>query len=131
MRADEWTLGPLQFLDTAGASYDEQLEPDGDSRWNAREAAVVVRCVQGLLAAGVPAAEIGVISPYAAQVRHLRERLTSSGVEIDTVDGFQGLTWVPADTNALRAGKASANPVATKITPMTMRSDKVSSTVNK
>ena len=30
------------------------------------------------------------ISPYAAQVRLLREKLTVPGLEIDSVDGFQG-----------------------------------------
>jgi superfamily I DNA and/or RNA helicase len=31
-----------------------------------------------------------VISPYAAQVRHLRELFRIDELEIDTVDGFQG-----------------------------------------
>jgi ATP-dependent RNA/DNA helicase IGHMBP2 len=31
-----------------------------------------------------------VITPYAAQVRLLRERLSVPGLEIDSVDGFQG-----------------------------------------
>src|SRR5204863_9512743 len=33
---------------------------------------------------------IAVIAPYAAQVRLLRERLAVPGLEIDSVDGFQG-----------------------------------------
>ena len=40
--------------------------------------------------AGVPPAAIAVIAPYAAQVRLLRERLAMPGLEIDSVDGFQG-----------------------------------------
>jgi superfamily I DNA and/or RNA helicase len=43
-----------------------------------------------LLGAGVPPAGIAVIAPYAAQVRLLRERLSVPGLEIDSVDGFQG-----------------------------------------
>ena len=35
-------------------------------------------------------ATIAVIAPYAAQVRLLRERLAVPGLEIDSVDGFQG-----------------------------------------
>ena len=34
--------------------------------------------------------DIAVIATYAAQVRLLRERLSVPGLEIDSVDGFQG-----------------------------------------
>src|SRR5262249_59135163 len=37
-----------------------------------------------------PAEAIAVIAPYAAQVRVLREKLPIPGLEIDSVDGFQG-----------------------------------------
>ena len=51
----------VQFIDTAGASYDEELEPDGESRRNPQEADLVCRKVRALLDAGVPATamEIG------------------------------------------------------------------------
>ncbi len=82
---------PLEFIDTAGAGYDEELEPDGDSRRNPREANLVAARVRALVEAGVPPRDIGVITPYAAQVRLLREKLaTIEDLEIDTVDGFQG-----------------------------------------
>jgi superfamily I DNA and/or RNA helicase len=84
------TATPLAFIDTAGAGYDEGLEPDGESRRNVEEAGVALRKATALLAAGVAAEDIAIISPYAAQVRLLREQLGDSGVEIDTVDGFQG-----------------------------------------
>jgi predicted DNA helicase len=84
------TESPVEFIDTAGAGYDEELEPDGESRMNPREAELVVRKVQSLLAAGVPAEAIAVIAPYSAQVRLLREKLAVPGLEIDSVDGFQG-----------------------------------------
>jgi predicted DNA helicase len=83
----EW---PLEFIDTAGAGYDEELEPDGESRMNRQEAAVVARKVRELVAAGLAARDIAVISPYGAQVRLLREQLDVPGLEIDSVDGFQG-----------------------------------------
>jgi ATP-dependent RNA/DNA helicase IGHMBP2 len=63
------TTVPVDFIDTAGASYDEEVEPEGESRLNPLEAELVIRKVQGLLDAGVPASGIAVISPYAAQVR--------------------------------------------------------------
>lgn len=88
--ADPLTTAPVDFIDTAGASYDEALEPDGESRLNPQEADLVVRKVEALLQAGLPAAGIGVIAPYAAQVRLLRERLRQPDLEIGSVDGFQG-----------------------------------------
>jgi superfamily I DNA and/or RNA helicase len=84
------TEQPVQFIDTAGAGYEEELEPGGESRLNPQEAALVARKVRALLAAGVAASDIGVIAPYAAQVRRLRELLPVPGLEIDSVDGFQG-----------------------------------------
>jgi predicted DNA helicase len=90
VQATELTETPVAFVDTAGASYDESLEPDGDSRMNPAEAEVVAQKVQALLAAGVGPTDIAVITPYAAQARWLRERLKMPEVEVDTVDGFQG-----------------------------------------
>jgi superfamily I DNA and/or RNA helicase len=84
------TSGPLTFIDTAGAGFDEELEPDGESRRNPQEAEIVGRQVQALLDGGVSPRDIAVIAPYAAQVRLLRGELTIEGLEIDTVDGFQG-----------------------------------------
>jgi len=80
----------IHFIDTAGASYDEALEPDGDSRLNLSEAQLVVEKVQALLDAGLAPADIAVISPYSAQVRLLRGLINQPDLEIDSVDGFQG-----------------------------------------
>ena len=89
--ANPLTETPVQFIDTAGASYDEELEEDTGSRRNPQEAALTVKKVAALLDAGVNAAQIGVITPYRAQVRLLRERLGHvPELEIDSVDGFQG-----------------------------------------
>jgi superfamily I DNA and/or RNA helicase len=85
------TTTPLEFIDTAGANFDEALEPDGESRFNSQESALLVRKVHALLAAGLPPESIAVIAPYAAQVRLLRHQLRDvAGLEIDSVDGFQG-----------------------------------------
>ncbi len=90
VRPEALTEEPVQFLDTAGAGYEEQREPDGESRFNPQEADVVCRKVRALLDAGVAPSDVAVIAPYAAQVRLLRERLAVPGLEIDSVDGFQG-----------------------------------------
>lgn len=84
------TQSPLEFIDTAGASYDEEIEPDGESRLNRQEAILVCRKTQMLLDCGIFPADIAVIAPYAAQVRLLRELLPIPNLEIDSVDGFQG-----------------------------------------
>ena len=84
------TESPVDFIDTAGASFDEELEPDGESRLNRQEATLVVHKVQQLTDAGLSPTDIAVIAPYAAQVRLLREQLTAEELEIDSVDGFQG-----------------------------------------
>ena len=81
---------PLLFIDTAGAGHEEQLEPDGQSKMNLGEANVIVDLVRQLVDAGIEGDEIAIIAPYAAQVRLLRSRLDLDGLQIDTVDGFQG-----------------------------------------
>jgi superfamily I DNA and/or RNA helicase len=90
VRGGPLTEQPVEFIDTAGAGFEEELEPDGESRLNPREADLVARKVRALLEAAVTAADIAVIAPYAAQVRRLRELLPVPGLEIDSVDGFQG-----------------------------------------
>jgi superfamily I DNA and/or RNA helicase len=84
------TTTPIHFIDTAGASYDEEPEPDGESRLNPQEADLVIKKVDELLSSGVSPEQIAVISPYSAQVKLLRERITQPAIEIDSVDGFQG-----------------------------------------
>jgi superfamily I DNA and/or RNA helicase len=87
------TESPVDLIDTAGAGYTEEIEPDGESRRNTEEAALVVESVAGLIAAGIAPPSIAVIAPYAAQVRLIRqavEEMGVAGLEIDTVDGFQG-----------------------------------------
>lgn len=82
------SASPVQFIDTAGAGYDE--EEISDSRRNVNEAELVARKVRLLLDIGLAAEQIAVITPYSAQVKLLRELLEVPGLEIDSVDGFQG-----------------------------------------
>ena len=65
-----------KFLDSPRAPF--QVRPE------------LIHIFGELLDAGVIAEDIAVIAPYAAQVRLLREQLSVPGLEIDSVDGFQG-----------------------------------------
>ncbi len=81
---------PVLFIDTAGAGWDEEQEPEGLSRLNPNEGRLVLDQVNALCEAGLSPADIAVIAPYAAQVRWLRQNAEFDQLEIDTVDGFQG-----------------------------------------
>ena len=97
---------PMMYIDTAGASYDEEDEPDGSSRRNPAEGRLVLKKVGQLLEAGLSAADIAVIAPYAAQVRWLREHAPDPGLEIDTVDGFQGREKEAVVISLVRSNRA-------------------------
>jgi predicted DNA helicase len=98
------TLAPLVFVDTAGCDYWESLEQEdaktpkseqldrGVSKWNEEEAKVCFNYVKQLVSFGINKCQIAIISPYAAQVRHLKQLLGDDlkEVEVGTVDGFQG-----------------------------------------
>mgnify|MGYP001404727851 FL=1 len=81
---------PIAFIPVDGG---EVVAPDGESKENAVEASWVSKIVEGLLDTGdVGMEDIGVITPYAAQVRAIRDVLPESiqDVEVKTVDGYQG-----------------------------------------
>ena len=60
-------LGPLLLIDTAGADMEELGEASG-SRSSAGEAGLALAHVCKLVAAGLKPQDIGIISPYSAQV---------------------------------------------------------------
>ena len=93
------TQAPLVWYDTQGDDFLEDPlgvgESENDlvaSRSNANEALLVRHHVSLLHDANVPAESIGVIAPYSAQVSLLKRTLAAEfpGVEVATVDGFQG-----------------------------------------
>lgn len=88
--SNEFTAESVTFIDTAGAGWDEEIEPNGLSKRNPLEAGLVLKKVQSLVEAGLAPRDIAVIAPYAAQVRLMRDQYEGTGLEIDTVDGFQG-----------------------------------------
>ena len=100
------TETPVQFIDTAGAGYEEELEEESGSRRNPQEADFAARKVRQLLDAGVSSTQIGLITPYRAQVRRLRDLLADlPGLEVDSVDGFQG-----REKEAIVVSQVRSNP---------------------
>jgi ATP-dependent RNA/DNA helicase IGHMBP2 len=79
----------LVFVDTAGTNFNETWNELMDSRENEGEAQLVLKLWNELAEAGVKPHWAALISPYAAQVRHLRHQVPH-GLEVGTVDGFQG-----------------------------------------
>jgi ATP-dependent RNA/DNA helicase IGHMBP2 len=107
VRPDPLRPRPLWLIDTAGKDWLEQrtdFEPAGSltsapgfqldpSTFNPGHAERVAAEARRLLSRGLPPAEIAIIAAYAAQARRLRELLRAeraAGLEIGTVDGFQG-----------------------------------------
>lgn len=98
---------PLWFVDTAGKDWIEErtdFEPGGSlnnlpsfqidpSTFNSGNAERVAAEARRLLSRNLPPTEIAIIAAYSAQARRLRELLReerAAGLEIGTVDGFQG-----------------------------------------
>lgn len=81
----------LLLVDTTGCDMYETANEAG-SRYNEGEANIVVSHVKSLLALGLRAEDIAVITPYNGQVELLRKMLLPEvpKLEIRSVDGFQG-----------------------------------------
>ncbi|KAK9726066.1 hypothetical protein RND81_05G187700 [Saponaria officinalis] len=83
----------LLLIDTAGCDMEEKKDEE-DSTLNEGEAEVAMAHARRLVESGVRASDIGIITPYNAQVVTLRllrsneEKLKD--LEISSVDGFQG-----------------------------------------
>ena len=98
---------PVWLVDTAGKDWTEErtdMDPGGSlnnipaflfdpSTYNTGNAERIAAEVRRLLSRGLPHADIAVIAAYSAQARKLRDLLKAEralGVEVGTVDGFQG-----------------------------------------
>ncbi len=82
---------PFLFIDTCGSEgFEERTRRGSTSKENAGEAKLVKEIVERLLGLGVKPEDIAIISPYDDQVALIRKELRVEGLEIKTVDGFQG-----------------------------------------
>jgi superfamily I DNA and/or RNA helicase len=95
---------PVEFIDTAGTGFFEQVEEETFSIYNREEANLLIRhftdYINQLEAMNImkDVRNIGIIAPYKAQVSLLQEALKtglvldqiSGNLSINTVDSFQG-----------------------------------------
>lgn len=93
----------LEFIDTAGCSYDELQNPETLSYSNPKEGELVFLHLQQLLTdylafENLPAIDIGIIAPYKEQIEWLKDNQAAytlnteklASLDIKTIDGFQG-----------------------------------------
>jgi len=105
---------PVAFVPVEGS---EDSSPDGASKQNMDEAGLAVRIVDMLLSGGdLTPSDIGVVTPYSGQVRLLNDLFENAGgreeheryhgLEIKTVDGYQGREKDVIVLSAVRANDA-------------------------
>ncbi len=80
---------PVVFVDTEGM-HEERTAKGSTSKHNPGEASIVQNVVNKLVDLNVTPHTIGVISPYDDQIDLLLKKIKHEGLEIKTVDGFQG-----------------------------------------
>jgi superfamily I DNA and/or RNA helicase len=91
---------PIEFIDTAGCSFDEQMNPESQSLYNPGEWQILQKHLE-LSVLSSPAEFIpliGIISPYREQVTYIDEQIAhdellkkhAAMLTVDTIDSFQG-----------------------------------------
>lgn len=86
---------PLVFIDTAGCGFEEVWNPEQRSYANHGEY-FILREHMMMQREKLLGHSIGVISPYAEQVRYIRQEISDDpslrnlDIDIDSIDGFQG-----------------------------------------
>lgn len=89
---------PVEFIDTAGCSYEEKRNPESRSYYNPEEYYVLRKHLDHLLTLSAdPTISIGIISPYREQVIFIRDLIKEdfdhypdADIVVDTIDAFQG-----------------------------------------
>jgi DNA replication ATP-dependent helicase Dna2 len=110
---------PVVFVDVGS--------DQGEASYETREATLVEELARAFLVAGVPASEIGVITPYRAQQAAVRNRLrmtgpeTAASVAVDTVERFQGgerevIIFSPAPTKGVTSFLADSRRLNVALT---------------
>lgn len=86
---------PLTLIDTAGCGFDEEQHNETKSYYNPGEFFIIREHIISIREK-LLGYTIGIVAPYAEQVRHIRmqieddELLRPMNIDVDSVDGFQG-----------------------------------------
>jgi ATP-dependent RNA/DNA helicase IGHMBP2 len=96
---------PVEFIDTAGCGFDEQMNPESLSMANPEEAAVIWKHLSLLTDQYLRSynktefdLSVGIIAPYKEQIELLKEQFNElitdehmrRKISVKTIDGFQG-----------------------------------------
>jgi ATP-dependent RNA/DNA helicase IGHMBP2 len=108
VRATPLTERAHLFIDTSGTGVEEARDPVSRSLANEGEARIVLAILQQLFDAGVAPSDIGVATPYSAQVARLKSDPLGASVEVASINAFQGrerpvmvLSWVRANPDGI------------------------------
>lgn len=86
----------VEFIDTAGCGFEEQQHEHTLSYFNKDEYLIMREHLDPLLHANfIHSPTVGILSPYAAQVRYIRDEMEDEGdlpfdLQVKTIDSFQG-----------------------------------------
>lgn len=86
---------PFVFIDTSGCGYEETFDPKTRSIFNEGEYFIIREHITKNLSM-YEGIEIGIICPYAEQVRYIKgilqedKELAPLNIEVNSIDGFQG-----------------------------------------
>lgn len=93
----EYDVRPFVFVDTAGQGWEEAEAVGSKSKYNEKEATLLIKEYRKCLRAGLNPDQIAIISPYGAQVKYIYQQISTDDElakqglpEIDSVDAFQG-----------------------------------------
>jgi len=91
----DWQVGGLSPIMAVDISGTEETPPGSNSKRNPEEAKVVANHVKLLRITGLEASDIGVITPYKAQIDAINAAINEKlgrlpNLKVDTVDSFQG-----------------------------------------
>jgi ATP-dependent RNA/DNA helicase IGHMBP2 len=100
------TSRPVTYIDTAGAGFDESWNEMLESRENKGEAGLAQKLYLQLRDAGLKNSQIAILTPYVAQARMLKGLLREPGLEIGSVDGFQGREKEAVIVSLVRSNEA-------------------------
>jgi ATP-dependent RNA/DNA helicase IGHMBP2 len=86
---------PILFIDTAGCGYEEENDPSSQSLMNKGEIEITQKLIQHYSLEGQwkNYQSLGIISPYSAQVKHLKtsiKEVENLQTKISTIDAYQG-----------------------------------------